>query len=324
MKPHVVETHIVFVAAVERIVCRSPCLFPFVQIFRVVVLVVVADDGEYPHLRRTEHFSYLLFEHRVETAVVLHVVAHAEPIDRCFLWQRTYRASYVCHRFSGKPLHIADFQRLVVGTVVVGVKVVGHLWVAQYNHLVVFLHTSLQLLQRETVSCHAFDYGLVEMCGVVFGRVYGHLAVCRHGEEYEACRGVVGQFVASQRVGGGAVYAVAHHYASHRIAFRVGHGAVDERWGGGLLLLLSLLLFRFLFRCLPFPYRYAAHGGGLLWKLLFYSPAQGIDYCRCAAYSSEYGDYHIFVLHLQYAPSLFFFLLVVAIQSCKFMKNIGF
>ena len=168
MEPHVVETHIVFVAAVERIVCRSPCLFPFVQIFRVVVLVVVADDGEYPHLRRTEHFSYLLFEHRVETAVVLHVVAHAESVDRRFLWQRTYRAPYVSHRFRGKPLHIADFQRLVVGAVVVWVEVVGHLWIAKHYHLVVFLHSSRQLLQCETVSRHTFDDGLVEMCGVVF------------------------------------------------------------------------------------------------------------------------------------------------------------
>ena len=137
---------------------------------------------EYPHIRRTENFSYLLFEHRVETAVVLHVVAHTESVNRRFLWQRTYRAPYVSHRFRGKPLHIADFQRLVVGAVVVWVEVVGHLWIAKHYHLVVFLHSSRQLLQCETVSRHTFDDGLVEMCGVVFCRVYGHLAVCRHGE----------------------------------------------------------------------------------------------------------------------------------------------
>ena len=47
---HVVEAYVVLVAPVEGIVGRSPVLFPFVQIFRITVLVVVSYDGEESHL----------------------------------------------------------------------------------------------------------------------------------------------------------------------------------------------------------------------------------------------------------------------------------
>ncbi len=47
----VVDAHIVLIATVEGIVGRSEALLPLVLIECLAILVVVADDGEKPHIR---------------------------------------------------------------------------------------------------------------------------------------------------------------------------------------------------------------------------------------------------------------------------------
>ena len=166
---HVVKAYVVLVAAVEGVVRRSPVLLPFGKVFRPSVLVVVANHGEDSHFRRPEHVAHLPFEHRVVSAVVLHVVAHAQSVDGCSFGQRTDSAAYVHHGLRGEAVHVALLHGSVVGRVVIGVEGVCHLRVAYHNHLVFLLYPTLQRAQREVVAPFVFFYRQIEAGGVVGG-----------------------------------------------------------------------------------------------------------------------------------------------------------
>ena len=221
MEETVVDADIMHIATVEGKIGRTEILLPFPAVERLAILIVIADDGEEAHLRRAQCLAYLTLQFGVVTAIILYIIAHAEPVDRCSGRQRTDGLPDVRHRLGSESFYIALLNGIIIRRSIVRAVGIGNLRVADDNHLIVNLLAARQSGEGEVIGFLPLGYLLIEESRAIGLRMGRNLAIGWNRIVYEFCQAVSFHLISALCIGFHTVESIAHDDASHSRSFLI-------------------------------------------------------------------------------------------------------
>ena len=130
------------ISTIEREVGWSETFLPFLLVKRNSILIMIANYREEFHRGRTESSTNLSLQLLIVTAIILHIIAHAQAIYRHSSRKAADSLLDIGHCFVLKTIQIALLNLVICTIDKIRTVSIGDLRVANNNHLIDFLHPS--------------------------------------------------------------------------------------------------------------------------------------------------------------------------------------